>query len=57
LSHEDTEAFTAELERRLALMAAPDYEDPAREDFDAAALLTIAAFVVGVCLLVAGWLP
>lgn len=57
MSHEDTEAFEAELERRLARVAAPDFEDPAREDFDAAALLAIAAFVVGVCLLVTGWLP
>ena len=57
MSHEDTEAFEAELERRLALMDAPDYEDPAREDFDARALLTIAAFVVVVCALAAGWAP
>lgn len=36
----------AELERRLALIEAPDFEDPAREDFTAADFIAVAVLVV-----------
>jgi hypothetical protein len=39
-------ALQAELERRLALIEAPDFEDPAREDFTAADFIAIAVLVV-----------
>ena len=39
-------ALQAELERRLAVIEAPDFEDPAREDFTATDLIAIAVLVV-----------
>jgi hypothetical protein len=36
----------AELERRLALIEAPDFVDPARESFTATDLIALAALVV-----------
>ena len=38
--------FTAELERRLSVIEAPSYEDPARENLPALDYLLLAALVV-----------
>jgi hypothetical protein len=39
-------ALQSELERRLDLMAAPDYQDPARESLTAVDLLSMLILVV-----------
>ena len=44
----------AELARRLALLTAPDYDEPAREAFTRGDFVAIAAFVLLSC--AGGWL-
>ena len=47
--------FAAELERRLSVIGAPGYEDPAREDLPALDYLLLAALVVITTLVAYVW--
>lgn len=45
------DSLMGELERRLAIIARPDYQDPARAALPARDFVALAAFVIAVCLL------
>lgn len=47
--------FDGELERRLAVLEAPDYEDPARKDLPAVDLVIVAVLVVAATVLLYWW--
>lgn len=47
--------FRRELERRLEILEAPDYEDPARKDLPALDLVLLAVSVIAITVVMYWW--
>lgn len=53
--HVQGSEFRRELERRLEILEAPDYEDPARKDLPALDLVLLAVSVIAITVVMYWW--